>query len=714
MPTGGELAIQRQRWLSGKHVGHAKPVLRAFVRKGALHRHYKPLPQKDVFSFIPGLNGPNWVWYAEWKANSDYVEVPNVKEVRGSQNIGEQNGIQQVTMTIDNIGMIQEEGSMGALFHTIKRGWYAPLRGNKPPITGGDRVGGSKNGWFDRWKDKATQVMIVCGYGEAVFPVFLGLVDNVNLTSSPDQIVVTLRDMGQFLTDQHTFLDAKNLYVKDPITFCDRQKADERHNQASTANARNEKPGNPARLAVDGSKESAALSAEYGGANGLWWIDVPIPAGRYEDLNLMPAYDGLTCKVSVFATNANLPEGKTIAQGTDGTLYGAGWINAGGSVVADGIHEVASFAPKQGNSNYAIKDGGGGFIVGDGSKVRLWFTDLKKTGNDSGRGWCYRAGVANLEVFSRTRLEAAKTENWILVDDVSDIVKTVLQWVGLTEWEVETCGVRLKDKVVFDRQTYLIDIIKRIAELTSYVFFVRPPLEFDIENLSKSNEANLSMGIAVFRQGSSMQQEPRDGSTVEVIKDTSLLTAVQATFDANALPNSIRVRGKAIAAKDASPNAHVLGADPAVRYQYSYRPPWATADNQNAGQAHLRRQEVHYDNLLKSVYECKVACLFIAFRAALESAKAEVELPMWPGIGPDDQVLLFDTGTGLSTRMWVTNISWNYSSGEQKAFKMNLGGALLDTNDAAEVQKQLEAVLAEEGRNPGKIARGPWENVHRF
>lgn len=713
MPGAGVLGTQRQRWLSGKHVGNARPVLRAFVRKGALHRHFQQLPQEDVFSFVPGLQGPNYVWFGEWKANSDYVEVPNIKEVRGDQDY-EQNGVQQVTMTIDNIGMIQEEGSMGALFHSIKRGWYAPLRGNKPPVTGGERVGGEKNGWFDRWKDKATQVMIICGYGEVVFPLFLGLVDNVTLTSTPDQIVVALRDMGQFLTDQHTFMDAKNLFVKDPITFCDRQKADERHNQATSANAKNEKPGNPARLAIDGSNESAALSAEFQGANGLWWIDVPVPAGRYEDFNMMPAFDGLACSVSVFATNQSLPEGKAVACGTDGTNYGEGWINSGGPVVSEDIHSVTAFSPKQGNTNYPLQQGGGGFIIGEGSKVRYWFTSLKRTSNDSGRGWCFRAGVANLEVFSRTRLEAAKTENWILVDDVSDIIKTVLQWVGLTEWEVETCGVRLKDKIVFDRQTYLIDIINRIKELTSYVFFVRPPLEFDIDNLAKGNEANLSMGVAVFRQGSAMQLEPRDGSSVEVIKDTTLLTAVQATFDANALPNSIRVRGKAIGPKEASPNAHVLGADPSVRYQYSYRPPWATADNENAGQAHLRRQEVHYDNMLKSVYECKVACLFIAFRSALEASKAEVEFPLWPEIGMDDQVLLLDTGTGLSTRLWVTTRSWNYSSGEQKVFKMNLGGALLDVDDVAEVQTQLEAVLAEEGRNPGKIARGPWENVHRF
>lgn len=712
MPSAAVTAVQRQRWATGKHVGSARPALRAFVRKGALHRHYAPLPDADVFSYVPGLRGPNWVWYSEWKAQTDYVEVPNIKEVKGDQDY-DQNGVQQVTMTIDNIGMIEEEGPMGALFHQIERGYYAPQRGNKPPVTGGERVA-SKNDWFDQWKDKSTQVMIVGGYGEAVFPLFLGLVDNVQLTSSPDQIVVTLRDMGQFLTDQHTFMDAKNLFIKDPITFCDREKADERHNEATTAFAKTEKPGNPARFAVDGSKDSAWLSGAHPGPQGLEYIDIPIPAGRYEDFTLNAAYAGMTCFVSVFATNDNVPQGGS-ARGTDGTVYGEGWINAktGLGVVDEGIHATASLTPKQGSTNYPILRGGGGFLVGDGSKVRFWFTDLCRTAADDRKGYVYRAGVATVEVFSRNRDPAVRTEHWILVDDVSDIVKTVLQWVGLTEWEVETCGVRLKDKIVFDRQTFLIDIIKHIAELTSYVFFIRPPLDFDAEDLSADNEANLSMGIAVFRQGSAMQREPRDGARVEVIKDTTLLTAVQATFDANQLPNSVRVRGKPVSAKEASPNVHVLGADPSVRYQYSYRPPWARS-GANASGGNLRRHEVHYDNLLRSVYECKVAALFIAFRSALEASKAEVEFPFWPGIFLDDQVLLYDTGTGLSTRLWVTTRSWNYSSGEAVSFKLNLGGALLDVNDVAEVQKELEGVLAEDGRNPGKIARGPWEQVHRF
>lgn len=706
MPSEAVLAEQRHNWLSMKHVGEARPSLRVFVRKGHLERHYKPRPDNEVFCFVPGLKGPNYVWYAEWEADTDYVEVPNVKEVKGDQDYST-NGVESVTLTLDNIGMIQETGKLGALFHAIKRGYYAPQRGNKPP-SGGERVG-TKNSWYDTWKDKSTQIAIVAGYGEAVIPLFTGLVDDVQLTSRPDEIIVTARNMGQFLTDQHTFEDAKNIWVRDPITFCDRQKADERTNEATSAQAKDDRSGFPARFAVDGNDESSWLSAGYDSASGQSWIEVPIPAGRYEDFTITPAFEDLECYVSVYATNTNVPEGGS-ARGTDGTVYGEGWI-PGAGIPGQSIHATAHIARlKQKEADYAIKDGGGGFLVGDNSKVRLWFTHLHRTPTDNGKGWTHRAGVTDLKVWKRQRDPAARKEHWILVDDVSDIVKTVLQWVGLREWEIESVGVRLKDKLVFDRNTYLIDIIKRIADLTSYVFYVRAPDDFDTENLKASNATNLSMGVAVFRQGSAMKQRPPD--TVEVIKDENLLAAVQAHFDANVLPQSIRVRGKAVGAKEKSSDVHPLGADPAYRYQYSYRPVWARGSS--AGAAHLRRYELHYDWMLRSVYECKVACLFIAFRAALESAKAEIEAPLWPLIQLDHQVLLKDEGTGLSTRLWVTTRSWNYSSGEKVDFRMSLGGSLLDINDVAETRKELQRLLNNHGYDPSPIPRGPWEDVHRF
>jgi hypothetical protein len=706
VPSEAVEQLQRHNWLGMKHVGAARPNVRVFVRKGHLERHYKPKPDNEVFSFVPGLKGPNWVWYAQWVPDSEYIEVPNVKEAKGDQDYS-QNGVEQVTLTMDNIGVIERTGSLSALFHVLERGYYSPSRGSRPE-QGGERAGAA-NSWFDTWKDKSTQIVIVAGYGEAVFPLFTGLIDNVTLTSRPDQINVTARNMGQFLTDQKCFGDAKNLWVKDPITFCDRQHADNLENAVAGVAAKSEAPGHPARFATDEDENTAWLSQGYGSPGSQDYIDISLPEGRYEDFDL-GALAGQECLVSIFATNPR----DGAARGTDGHNYGPGWISTGlGHVSGTTIPYVQRFGGvKERPNRYGINAGGGGFIIGDNSKMRLWFTNLARVPADNPHGFTYRAGVKEVAVYNRTRLEAAKTEHWILVDDVSDIVKTVLQWVGLTEWEIESVGVRLKDKLVFDRQTFLIDIIKRIADLTSYVFYVKAPENFDLDDLSPGNVTNKSMGIAVFRQNSAMKQRPLD--RVEAVKDTNLLTAVEAKFDANVLAQSIRVRGKAVGAKQAqsNPAIHPLGADPAFRYQYSYRPVWARSDS--AGQGHLRRYELHYDHLIKSEYECKVACLFIAFRMALESAKAEIELPLWPLIQLDHQVLMFDTGTGLSTRLWVATRSWNWSSGEQGEFKMNLGGSLLDINDVQETRQELERLLNDHGYMPASIARGPWEDVKAF
>lgn len=705
MPSPEVEAQQRHDWLSMKHVGAARPTVRVFVRKGHLERHYKPKPDNEVFCFIPGLKGPNWVYYAQWVPDTAYVEVPNVREAKGDHDYSE-NGVEKVTISFDNIGMVEQTGSMGALFHMMERGYYSPQRGQRP--VGGGVAAGEKNDWFDTWKDKSTQIAVVCGYGEAVFPLFVGLIDTVQLTSKPDTIEVNGRNMGQFLTDQHTFEDAKNIWVKDPITFCDRQLADNLENAVTSAAAKSELAGAPARFACDEDESTRWLSQGYGSPGSQDYIDFPLPEGRYEDFDLA-ALAGQECLVSVFATN---PKGGA-ARGTDGTNYGEGWINTGlGRVNNTTIPYVQRFGEvKERSSRYGIKAGGGGFIVGDNSKVRLWFTNLAKVKSDNAHGFTYRAGVTECAIWNRSRLAAAKTEHWILVDDVSDIVKVVLQWVGLTEWEIESVGVRLKDKLVFDRQTFLIDIIKRIADLTSYVFYVKPPEEFDVDNLAPGNAVNESMGVAVFRQNSAMKQRPLD--RVEAVQDTNLLTAVQATFDANVLPQSIRARGKAVGARRVQDrNIHPLGADPTLRYQYSYRPVWARASSNGA--ANLRRHELHYDHLLASEYECKVACLFLAFRFALESAKAQIEIPLWPLIHLDHQVLMFDTGTGLSTRLWVATKSWTFVSGEQGQFKMTLGGSLLDTNDVSETRAELERLLNNHGFMPEPIARGPWEEVKAF
>lgn len=705
------LTEQEQRWLSGRHIGSSTPVLRSFVRRGHLERQYRNLPDKEVFAYVPGLKGPNAVWKAHWVADTDYVEVPNLSNCKG-ENDFEQNGVQQITAEFDNVNLTELEGVSG-VFHKFERGFMAPSRGD---AGFNEKAAGQTNEWSGVMADQGTQIIVLAGYGTAFFPVFLGLIDDCDLSSAPDKLTITARDMGKFLTDQHTFMDAKHLFVRDPITFCDRQRADETEDVGKNATAKSNDGSHFARFATDENDETAWISEGHDDPDELEWIEFTIPSCRIEDFKLLPRFGGMEMFVSVYATNQKVQNGGP-ARTTDEHDVGEGWVSFEkiGNVPGTDIPYVSHFGAVKGEGGkYKIRHGGGGYVVGDNSRVRLWFRKLQKV--SSGKQWSYKAGVFTAEMLARTRKEAAKNFHWLLVDDVSDIVKTVLQWVGLTEWDIETVGSRLRDKIVFDRNTFLIDIIKKITEATSYVFYVKPPEEFDITDLSKGNKKNLSMGIAVFRENNAMTTEPREKRYT--VKDSNVITGIQPQFSDAGLAQSVRVRGKLISSWKAiqDPNYVPKRNDNVGRFFYNYRPVWARGGNAQAGHgaAGLRKHEFHTDQLITSNYECKVACLLIAFRMALASRACSVQVPFFPPIDLDQQIAIYDEGTGISTRIWIASRDWEYVGGEERRFSMTLGGSMLDIEIVEKTRRELKKVLNDAGYDPAPIARGPWEEVHLF
>lgn len=695
------LTEQEQRWLSGDHVGAATPVLRAFVRRGRLRRHYENLPDKEVFAYIPGTKGPNAVWYAEWVPDEDFMEVPNIRESSGNSDF-DQNGVEQITVAIDNVVMVENEGLSG-LFHEISRGHMSPLRGQAE--FNSIKVG-SENEWSDIFKVPATQIVLCAGYGEAYFPLFSGLIDDCDLDTAPDVITITARNFGKALTDQRVFMDAKHLWVRDPITFCDRQQADQITDVATSARAKSTNGSSPARLAIDDEDDTAWVSERHGSEMELEWIEVTVPNARIEDFEVFCS-PGMEMYVSVYATNENVPGGGK-ARTTDGTNVGSGWVN-----VDELGHVPGTTIPytrfvnqvKDTPTKYGVRKGGGGFVVGDDSKVRIWFRRLSEIRVPEVR---YHAAVKSFKVFDRKRMAEARKNHWILVDDVSDIVKVVLQWAGLKDWEVESVGVRLADKMVFDRQTFLIDIIRKICELTSYVFYVKPPDSFDVDDLSKTS--NLSTGVAVFRNNNAMRTQPLDKRYF--VRDESILTGFQPRFSREPLADSIRVRGRTVAKqkKQKNPNVHPLGEDRLRRYQYSYRPVWA----RDGAFGNIRRPVVHYEEQVNTVYLAKVTCLLIAFRQALESAQASASFPLFPPINLDHQLVVRDQATAIHTRLWIARRSWEYRGGETRTFQMTVAGSMLDVPDTQETVEELVHLLSHRGYSPEPIARSPWTEEKFF
>ena len=209
-----------------------------------------------------------------------------------------------------------------------------------------------------------------------------------------------------------------------------------------------------------------------------------------------------------------------------------------------------------------------------------------------------------------------------------------------------------------------------------------------------------------------------------------MLQGINARFTDEPLAYSIRVRGKKLSKKH---GGRTLGGDDTPRCMYVYRPPWSRGDrgdvfNYYGGNdphrtlsgapdyrnGNIKKYVVHHDEKLRNVDECKIAALFIAFREALESATATIEFPGFPPLQLDHQLAVFDTGTGLSTRIWVAAKQIEFQGGPQAHFKMSIGGALIDLPDITRVRDELVRSLRNTNLNPGLSSWEIRNNAHSY
>lgn len=717
-------AVLRQRWKSGEHVGDAKPTLRGYIRTVQLGRNWRQVPQESVYSHVPGWWGGNKIWHGRWRCRTGWKPLPNILSVDIDQDF-DQNGVANAVIEIDNVEMVAEEGVSG-VFHALRRGFFSPFAGSRATTIGLPPTG-EKNEWFDVLSDKSSQIMLVAGYGDQVVPIFEGLVNDCDLTSRPDRITLTCRDAGQVLTDQPVFLNAKARHVPDPITFCDRRQADEVEEVALGATAATAM--HPARFAIDGSEETAWISADYNNPNPaeLPYWEISIPNGRYETIKLHPRFAELTAYVAVLARDANAPGGDGARRVRGDQLPDNAWIDEGkGTIPGTSIPYVRRFEDLAARER-EVSFPGFGYQLGDDTKIRIYFANLSQQKEAGGKGRAYQAGLIEGKAIRRTLKDEAKQKRWILVDDLADVVRTVFQWCGLNSWEVETTGVRLKEKTTFNRGHYLIDIINAASEQVGYVFYVKPREEFDENDLGEQGDIENSMGIAVWRQSNALRTGNGVNDPVEVIHEDQTLTGIDMKWTDEPLAFNIRVRGRRVKRKKrAVPLAdnepvmgenrgpgRTLGADKTERWMYVYQPPWARGAFAEGGgdyrNGNIKKYVVHHDNKLRDLSECKVAALLIAYQEAMEAGQAQFEAPAMPTIFLDHQCALFDTGTGLSTRMYVATRQLSFKGGESAEFKMALGGSLLDLPDISTVRKELIQVLRNIGYDPG-INR--WESEH--
>jgi hypothetical protein len=440
---------------------------------------------------------------------------------------------------------------------------------------------------------------------------------------------------------------------------------------AKDAEASTERDGYPASMVIDETTSTGWISHDHTTPDNTEWVEIHVPQGRYDSFQIHTDYGHLDMFVSVYAHNRKRKK-KTggyedipcQVDDVDQPL-GGHWIDMGyGDVPGDngGVPLFVRYPdvgpqPKGQPEKYRF---GHKLELGDGSVIRVHFRNLFKI-NDK-----YRASVNKLKAYTRTGVKQPDVEKPVAkieVEDASDIIRVILRWAGFKEWEIENTGVKLKGDWVFNRQTYLIDVIKKVQEATGFIFYIGGPSADDH-----------SIGVPVFRSSYLLRDDIQDMPTV---RDKDMITAVQAKLSDEPLGYIIRVRG---AASDAGKQ---LGADKTKKLMSVYKPPWHTR------MGGILKHVVEEWPRLADQLSVDVAARLIAVQQALASATATMEIPGHPGFELDGQVGMWDTDTGLKTRLYIARTASTFIQGKQASWKTEVGGSLLDTPDIVDAKRDL-------------------------
>jgi hypothetical protein len=274
----------------------------------------------------------------------------------------------------------------------------------------------------------------------------------------------------------------------------------------------------------------------------------------------------------------------------------------------------------------------------------------------------FYAGAISLQARHVGELSAeAIKQNWVIVGDITGVVTTILRWAGFKEWDVEPAQARLPKRILANRSMKYIDVIKLVADAIGYTFYIGDP-----------TSAENSIGVPVFKPSSVIS-----GATpVATVRDEDLLTAISVKHTDEPLAYIIRVRGRT------SDDGQRVGRDSTRRIMYTFSPPWRGTQElgyQDTQLAGILKHVIHTNQLFRSMDDCRFGAYYIGLAEALASTQAVIEVPGYPGFELDGQVVLEDLGTGLTTRLYISNRHDVFTAGERGGWKVTLTGALLDT-----------------------------------
>lgn len=662
-------------WREQARSGVGQPRLTATIRLGRFERRYASWPGPKIGGRIAGGNNAR-PWQAFWTPKTVATNLPNVLSFRKEKDFAN-NGIAIATIEFENI-FVDEQGSAESLVHVMQRGAFAPYRGYRAPGRPAWPAG-SQNLWY-RWLDRNAQITFWEGYGDELVKTWTGLIDDVDLTSKPDRITVTARDFGQALSDQDVFGWNHDPMIREPITFIDKRQGENLHKVGYDPKAASVNVNHPASFVLDTESDTWWRSRTYNTPHATDWIQIRIPQGRYETFYLWPKDAGMSCYISVFVRPRN--DGKRNRWG-DLVLPDNGWVDIDlGDVPGDeGGVPFVKFLPtldRKGHYHTFTRDSSSlALECGRGSIIRCSFRNLQeqRPGEQPAgepEELPYAARVIRMIAMQRSLKKAAREKHMVLVDDVSDAVRFLLRWAGFKEWEVENSGVKLAKKVVITREKKLIDAINLFKESVDFVFYMKDP-----------SAADLSIGIPVFRQSRVVTED----APVTSVTEKDLLTGIRVKVTDEPLAYVIRMRGRPVKKKKRG-TGFLFGGGDVRRVKFTYYPPWARAPfgGRLAGQL---KHVVHQDDKFATTDDCEFACYYVALHEALESVTGSIEVPGWPGFELDDLVMVSDLGTGIRSRLWVSNLSSVHERGEQASYKATLAGAWVDTPDVVAIKKVI-------------------------
>lgn len=666
-------------WRRQASTGVGQPALTATIRLGRFYRRYASWAGPPINGRIAGGNNAR-PWQAFWTPATGAVEMPNILSFTKEKDFSN-NGIAIGTIEFENIHIV-EEGVDTTLVHLMQRGAFAPYRGYHAPGRPGWPAG-SKNLWY-RILDRNAQITIWEGYGEETVKTWTGLIDDVDLTSKPDRITVTARDFGQVLSDQDMFGWNHDPMIREPITFIDKRQGENLQKVGYDPKAATANVNHPASYVLDLDHDTWWRSRTYNTPHATDWIQIRVPLGRYETFYLWPKDGGMSCYISVFVKPR--ADGKRNRWG-DMALPDNGWVDLGlGDVPGDaGGIPFVKFLPtldRKGHYHTFTRDSNSlALECGRGSIIRCSFRNLQEQRPGEAppgeyERLPYAARVIRMVAMKRNLKKAAKEKHMVLVDDVSDAVRFLLRWSGFKEWEVENSGVKLAKKVVISRDMKIIDAINLFKESVDFVFFMKDP-----------SAADLSIGIPVFRQARVVTED----EPVTHVTEKDLLTGIRVKITDEPLAYVIRMRGRPTKRKGPGTGFRFGGGD-VRRVKYTYYPPWSRAafGGRLAG---IAKHVLHQDNKFATSEDCQFACYYVALHEALESITGTIEVPGWPGFELDDMVMVSDTGTGIRSRLWVSNFNTVHERGEQASYKVTLSGAWVDTPDVIAIKKAINALV---------------------